>query len=64
MSGIDSDVRVLVVDDQESNIRLLERVLAAAGWKNYRSTRDPEQVVPLFEEWAPDVLLQIGRAHV
>jgi putative two-component system response regulator len=49
--------KVLIVDDQETNIRLLERLLADRGFKNVRSTTDPRQVVPMCEELEPDVIL-------
>jgi putative two-component system response regulator len=49
--------RILIVDDQEPNIRLLERLLRDRGFKSVRSTTDPRQVVPLCEEMEPDLIL-------
>jgi putative two-component system response regulator len=49
--------RILVVDDQEPNVRVLERMLAREGYKNVRSTQDPTEVVPLFREFEPDLML-------
>lgn len=49
--------RILVVDDEESNLRAMERLLRGAGYRNVRSTRDPREAEPLFLEFRPDLLL-------
>lgn len=49
--------RVLVVDDEESNIRLLLRLLARAGFTDARGTTDPSEVAALVAEAEPDVML-------
>ena len=38
---------VLIVDDQETNILLLETMLRNAGYTQITSTLDPRQVCPL-----------------
>ena len=48
---------ILIVDDQESNVRLLERLLAQAGYLNIKSTTDPREVSALYREFRPDLLL-------
>ncbi len=40
-------VRILIVDDQLSNIRLLELALRRAGYVDVASTTDPKQVAAL-----------------
>jgi len=35
---------ILVVDDQEANVLLLERMLAGAGYVSVKSTTDPNKV--------------------
>jgi putative two-component system response regulator len=51
------DARLLVVDDEPANIKLLERILAPAGFENVRTTTDPFEVVGILEEEAPDLIL-------
>jgi adenylate cyclase len=42
--------RVLIVDDQEANVLLLERMLRGAGYTAITSTMDPRAVIPLHRE--------------
>lgn len=49
--------RILVVDDQEANVRLLERILERAGYHSVRSTTDPRAVEALAADLVPDLLL-------
>jgi putative two-component system response regulator len=48
---------VLVVDDEESNIRLLRRMLMRAGFTDVRATTDPHEVATLVVAAEPDVIL-------
>lgn len=57
--------RILIVDDEEANVRLLERVLLRAGYLNIESTTDPRRVQALLTEFEPDlVLLDLLMPHV
>jgi putative two-component system response regulator len=47
---------ILIVDDQMTNIMLLESILQNAGYTNIHSTQDPTQVVSLFKELTPDLI--------
>src|SRR5580692_192878 len=49
--------RVLIVDDQEPNVLLLERLLQQAGFTNLRSSTDSHAVLSIFTEFQPDILL-------
>jgi signal transduction histidine kinase len=49
--------KILIVDDQESNVRLLERLLQQAGYTTLQSTTDSRLVLPLFTEFRPDLIL-------
>ncbi len=49
--------KILVVDDEPSNVRLLERILDLFGGLHYRSTTDPREAIPLFAEFQPDLVL-------
>jgi putative two-component system response regulator len=57
--------RILIVDDDESNIRLLGRILASAGYTGFKTLTDPRQVVALYQKWTPDlILLDLLMPHV
>jgi putative two-component system response regulator len=49
--------RILVVDDQEPNLMLLDKMLAAEGFTNVLATGDPRMVEDLFKGFRPDLLL-------
>ncbi len=49
--------RILIVDDEVANVRLLERLLERGGYTDLRSTTESRQVVPLFREFQPDLVL-------
>jgi PleD family two-component response regulator len=49
--------RVVIVDDQESNVTLLERMLDQAGYVNVASTTDSSQAVELCARTSPDLVL-------
>ena len=52
-----ADARILVVDDEESNVHSLTRILRAAGHRNVLWTTDPRTVVGLYQKQDPDVIL-------
>lgn len=57
--------RLLIVDDQAANVKLLERHLAAAGFRNVMSTTDPRQVESIYQQEPVDlVLLDIRMPHM
>jgi PleD family two-component response regulator len=49
--------RILIVDDQEANVLLLERLLQHAGYKNYLSLTDSRQLLDQFRLFQPDLIL-------
>ncbi|MDI4650031.1 HD domain-containing phosphohydrolase [Cohnella hashimotonis] len=51
------NAKILIVDDQPTNIMLLEHVLRRAGFTNLHSTTDPASAMRLFCELAPDIVL-------
>jgi len=51
------DQRILIVDDEPSNVRLLEHVLGDAGYSSVRSTTDPTQTEALYRAGQPDLIL-------
>ena len=51
------NARILVVDDQEDNVRLLERILSGAGYSCVASTMDPREVAELHRKEHYDLIL-------
>src|ERR1035438_2617227 len=49
--------KVLVVDDQEANVLLLERMLRGAGYASVASTMDPTEVRELHRKNRYDLIL-------
>ncbi|MBI1790297.1 MAG: response regulator [Acidobacteria bacterium] len=49
--------KVLIVDDQEANIRLLERLLGLGGYVHLISTTEPREALRLFSHHHPDLIL-------
>ena len=48
---------ILIVDDQESNVTLLEQLLVAAGYTHVTSTMDPQEVCAMHRQNAYDLIL-------
>lgn len=51
------DASILIVDDQESNVCLLEQLLGDAGYTSVASTMDPRQVCELHRKNRYDLIL-------
>ena len=49
--------RILIVDDQASNVLLLEGILQEEDYTAYRGITDSRQVLPMFLEYQPDLIL-------
>ena len=48
--------RILLVDDEATNIQLLRRVLERAGFSKLLDTTDPKQAATLFRAFQPDLV--------
>jgi putative two-component system response regulator len=49
--------KILIVDDEKANVRLLEIILQQAGYINVHSTTDARQTLSLFRSIQPDIVL-------
>jgi len=49
--------RILIVDDQRSNVRLLEQTLRRAGYAEVMSTTEPREVTALHQQHQYDLIL-------
>jgi putative two-component system response regulator len=59
------EASILVIDDQESNLHILERMCRGAGYERIRTISDPRQALEAFEEAKPDlVLLDLVMPHL
>ena len=52
-----SHAKILIVDADPANVRLLERILALSGCTQMKTTTDSRQSLPLFLEFEPDIVL-------
>ena len=52
-----STARILIVDDQPSNVLLLEGILQEEDYTAYRSLTDARQALPVYLEYQPDLIL-------
>jgi PAS domain S-box-containing protein len=51
------NAKILIVDDQEANIRLLEQMLSDANYTSITSVTDPREVCALYAEYRYDLIL-------
>jgi len=59
------NARILIIDDEEGNIRVLDRVLKKGGFKNIRSVTDSRNAIGTYAEFNPDILiLDLKMPHV
>ena len=57
--------KILMVDDQHFNLRLLERILRQGGYDTYRGLTDSRQAVAVYQDFQPDlVLLDLMMPHL
>jgi two-component system NtrC family sensor kinase len=60
-----TDSRILIVDDQADNLGVLAAVLELAGYTSVRCLNDSRQVLQVFDEFRPDlILLDLHMPHV
>lgn len=52
-----SESRILIVDDEASNVQLLQRLLEDVGLSNVQITLDPREAEGLFTRFNPDLVL-------
>jgi putative two-component system response regulator len=57
LAKVIKEARILVVDDEPANVRLLEFVLEDAGFSHVQATTDSSQVLSLFTKSRPDLLV-------
>jgi putative two-component system response regulator len=59
------DAKILIVEDQETNIRLLKGMLLREGYTNVIHTDDSRQALPLYLKLQPDLMfLDLHMPHL
>src|SRR6266540_4242078 len=48
---------ILIVDDEETNVLLLQRILQRAGYESITTTTDPTRVRTIHHEFQPDIII-------
>ena len=57
--------RILIVDDEPVNLKLLDRLLSGQGYQNLVLVDDPREVLARYREMQPDlILLDINMPHL
>jgi EAL domain-containing protein (putative c-di-GMP-specific phosphodiesterase class I)/CheY-like chemotaxis protein len=57
--------RILIVDDDETNVLVMTRILQTAGYRNIKGITDARAVLDSRRTWAPDlILLDLHMPHV
>jgi len=56
-SAREHPAKILVIDDQEQNIRLLTRILEKDGYQEVRWTTNATEALPIYIEFKPDLVL-------
>lgn len=60
-----TEARILIVDDRESDVRLLERILGRGGYTDVTGITDSREFESVFKEIEPDmILLDLNMPHV
>lgn len=60
-----TEAAILIVDDQPMCVRLLESMLKRAGYIMIHTATDPREVVHLYDEFQPDlVILDLHMPHL
>ena len=65
ISGSFKNARLLIVDDEDANIEILQRILTRAGFARIETTNDSREVSALYIEHRPDlILLDLHMPHL
>lgn len=57
--------RILLVDDEPANLKLLRKMLAGQGYNHLVEIQDPREVLAVYQQQRPDlILLDINMPHL
>lgn len=60
----DKSCRLLLVDDDATNLKLLERMLSSGGYQNITSTTDSRKVLSLLDDSVCLIILDLTMPHL
>lgn len=64
-ASLAAHARILVVDDEPSNLKLLDKMLSSQGYTQLTLVQDPREVLTRYQEARPDlILLDINMPHL
>ena len=64
-NGSPDDERILVIDDEPANLKLLDKMLRGQGYQHLTLVSDPRNVLQVYQETQPDlILLDINMPHL
>jgi putative two-component system response regulator len=59
------NARILIVDDNRTNVKLLEKILLTAGYTSVLGITDPRETVEIYKSYRPElILLDINMPHL
>lgn len=59
------DGKILIIDDEPGNVKIFERILRGAGYKNITTISDSLKAVETYETFKPDlILLDLKMPHM
>ncbi len=60
-----TSARIMVVDDDSTNLKLVEKGLSLYGYRNLNLLQDPREVMESFQRHKPDlILLDLNMPHI
>lgn len=60
-----TDLQILIVDDEPSNLKLMERMLRGQGYQHLKLVGDPRDVLGAYQTDRPDlILLDVNMPHL
>lgn len=64
LSELILNAKILIIDDELGNVRLLEKILLREGYLNISLTTDPRDAISMFADDEPDlILLDLHMPH-
>ncbi len=57
INPVQQDARILILDDQPPNVKLVERILRRAGYRNILGLTEPDEALREFDDRGADLIL-------